>query len=184
MIDVRSVFGELERKGLLQTQRKDGIFSVAYKNAQVKRCLTKAGQVLEMKVFLAALEATEKNGERSYDDVMNGVYIDWDGTVHAGQDVADTENEIDVMMMYGMIPVFVSCKNGVTDINELYKLDAVAARFGGAYAKRVVVATSLGDSMTSEYFRMRAADMNIRLVENVQELNDREWNRALRSFRQ
>ena len=182
MIAVRSVLGALEKKGFLRTEQRDGLFRVTYKNAQVKRCLTKAGQVLEMKVFLSALEATEKNGGSSYCDVMNGVYIDWDGTVHAEQDICDTKNEIDVMMMHGMIPVFVSCKNGMTDVNELYKLDAVAARFGGAYAKKVLVATSLDDSMTSGYIRMRATDMNIRLVENVQELNDSEWKKTLRSF--
>ena len=100
--------------------------SFTYKNEQVKRCLTVAGRVLEMKVFLAALEAKEDNGTLTYNDVMNGVYIDWDGDISTDQDGYDTENEIDVMMMHGMVPVFVSCKNGYVDKDELYKLHAVA----------------------------------------------------------
>ena len=96
-----------------------------------------------MKVFLAALEAQENDGTKTYNDVMNGVYIDWDGDISTDQNGYDTENEIDVIMMHGMVPVFVSCKNGYVDKDELYKLNAVATRFGGKYAKKVLVATSL-----------------------------------------
>ncbi len=156
---------------------------ISFKNRQVKRCLTKAGQVLEMVIYGAALEAEDKDGLRVYDDVMNGVCIDWDGLVHTEADGYDTENEIDVMMMHGIVPVFVSCKNGGVDIDELYKLSAVAQRVGGRYAKKVLVATALGSASTAdEHFRQRAMDMNIRLVEGVQEMSSEELNRVVRSF--
>ena len=169
----------------------DDMSSFTYKNEQVKRCLTVAGQALEMKVFLAALEAKENDGTKTYNDVMNGVYIDWDGDISTGQDGYDTENEIDVIMMHGMVPVFVSCKNGYVDRDELYKLNAVATRFGGKYAKKVLVATSLGDSDFSNYLRQRAEDMGIRLIEGYShngnykdftDMNDAEINRVVRSL--
>lgn len=161
----------------------DRIFRIVYKNEQVKRCLTKSGQALEMKIFLTATEITDNDGNPVYNDVMNGVCIDWDGKIHTEKGEHDTENEIDVMMMREIIPVFVSCKNGYIDIDELYKLSSVAERFGGKYAKKVLVATALkysGDF--AEYFRQRAKDMNIRLVEGVQDMSDAELSKEIKSF--
>jgi len=152
----------------------DDMVTVAYKDAQVKRCLTKAGQALEMKVYVTARELVDEANAPIYDDAQNGVMIDWDGEWHEDAPNAyDTVNEIDVLLMRGMIPVFVSCKNGVITSDELYKLWTVAERFGGKYAKKVLVASSiefLGEA--GEYLRQRARDMDIRLVENAQELDD------------
>ena len=148
--------------------------TIAYKDAQVKRCLTKAGQALEMKVYLIAQSLADETGALVYDDAKNGVLIDWDGEWHEDvPNVYDTVNEIDVLLMNGMIPVFISCKNGVITSDELYKLWTVAERFGGKYAKRVLVASSidfLGEA--GEYLRQRAKDMEIRLIENAQDLDD------------
>ena len=177
------ILNGLQDAGLITAfERDEEMLSVTYKNERVKLCLTKAGQALEMKMYRAALEASEKDGSLTYNDVMTGVYIDWDGDVHTKQDGYDTENEIDVMMMHGLVPVFVSCKNGYIDIDELYKLNAVANRFGGKYAKRVLIATALGNNDFSEYLRQRAKDMNIRLVEGVQGMDDIELNKVIRSL--
>ena len=177
------ILNGLQNAGLITAFAHDEeTISVTYKNEQVKLCLTKAGQALEMKMYKAALEASEKDGSITYNDVMTGVYIDWDGDVHTEQDGYDTENEIDVMMMHGLVPVFVSCKNGYIDTDELYKLDTVANRFGGKYAKRVLIATALSNNDFSEYLRQRAKDMNIRLVEGVQEMDDIELNKVIRSL--
>ena len=189
---IRHIIEGLHKAGLLQEYSiNDNIFSLAFKNEQVKRCLTVAGQVLEMKVFLAALDAQEKDGSNTYNDVMNGVFIDWDGDIGTDKLSFDTENEIDVMMMHDMVPVFVSCKNGFIGKDELYKLNTVATRFGGKYAKKVLVATSLDNSDASNYIRQRAEDMGIRLVEGYSHngkykdfvnMNDTEINRVIRSL--
>lgn len=189
---IRRIMDGLYNAGLLKEySADDDMFSLTYKNEQVKYCLTVAGQVLEMKVFLAALDAQDKDGSKTYNDVMNGVFIDWDGDIGTDQYSFDTENEIDVMMMHGMVPVFVSCKNGYIDKDELYKLNAVATRFGGKYAKKVLVATSLDNSDFSYYLRQRAEDMGIRLVEGYShngnykdftDMNDVEINRVIRSL--
>lgn len=156
---------------------------IAYKNSQVKRCLTKAGLALEMKIFSAAKEACDDDGKAVYNDVRNGVCIDWDGDIHMTEDEHDTENEIDVMMMRGIIPVFVSCKNGYIEMDELYKLNTVAEKFGERYAKKVLVATALDSAGEfADYFRQRAKDMNIRLIEGVQEMDNAELRRVIRSL--
>ena len=192
----------LQKRLLKSLVDQDGDYTVSFKDAQIGRCLTTEGLALEMKVFLIASDMQGSDGSKVYGDVMNGVHIDWDGDLHSDQTVIDTENEIDVMMMHGMIPVFVSCKNGTIrkksekngkvqqgsfGIDELYKLNTVASRFGGNYAKRVLVATSLGQSVAAKNFRQRAADMGIRLVEEfggklITDWTDADFVKALRSL--
>jgi hypothetical protein len=105
---------------------------VSYKNEQVKKCLTKAGQALEMKIYTTAKALLDKDGVPFYDDTLNGVVIDWDGEFHdeSVEDIYDTENEIDVMLMHDVVPVFISCKNGTVTSDELYKLNTVADHYG------------------------------------------------------
>lgn len=155
--------------------------TIGYKNDDIKKCLTKAGQALEMKIWRLALDAKEKNGSPTYQDALNGVVIDWDGEISAAF-ATDVENEIDVLMMHGMVPVFVSCKNGQVDMNELYKLHTVATSFGGKYAKKVLVASSLGHSSFREHLCLRAKELDIRIVEDVHEKDDAELLRILRSL--
>jgi len=183
-------------KGIIAYLRKYGLLTcfddedettvtVGYKNKQVKRCLTKAGQALEMKVYIMVKQVLDKNEMPVYNDVLNGVVIDWDGQFHdeETEEIYDTENEIDVLAMHNIVPVFISCKNGVVTADELYKLDTVARRFGGHYAKKVLVATAI-DCMgeAGNYLRQRAKDMNIRILENVQKLDDAEFARKIRSL--
>lgn len=181
-ICIKSIVNTLKKYGLMTLSEQSGVLHILFKNEQVQRCLTKAGQVLELFVYISALNATEKDGSKSYSDVMTGVQIDWDGSIHTQKNACDTQNEIDVVMMHGLIPIFVSCKNGAVDMNELYKLNTVAERFGGIYSKKVLIATALDDSLQLEYLRARAKDMNIRLVENFQCINELEINRTLRLF--
>lgn len=159
--------------------------SISYKNSQVKRCLVRAGQALEMKIFTASKKILNDAGEPLYHDVMNGVFIDWDGEPHdeKKEKIFDTENEIDVLMMYGVIPVFVSCKNGIVQQEELYKLDAVARRFGGNHAKKVLIATSLdGMGESGLYLRQRASDMQITIVDDVHKMTDEALAVRLRNL--
>lgn len=166
---------ELVKKEL--TFFKDG--KIVYKNDMVRHCLSKAGMALEMIVFLAAKQVNDKDGNAVYNDCMNGVCIDWDGH----DEKYDTKNEIDVMLMRGMMPIFISCKNGAVETEELYKLNSVAQRFGGAYSKKILFSTALsGKGEFSEYFRQRAKDMDIRLIENIQYLSYEEIKNTVKNL--
>jgi hypothetical protein len=156
-------------------------FSFTIKNTQISRILSKAGTILELKTFLLAQELQGKK-QSHFNDVMTGVSIDWDGEVHQyGAEIRDTENEIDVLCMKGLLPLFISCKNGAVDEAELYKLGTVAQRFGGGYAKKALVATYIDKKPQQlAYLRQRAKDMDIQLLENVDALDDKEFAKQLK----
>lgn len=178
----RGILEALEQAGLIRNLDilEDSV-SFDFKNRQVRKCLTKAGQVLELVVHLAALDAGDGDGMPVYNDVRSGVYIDWDAYLEPeGQ--ADVSNEIDVFAMKGAVPVFISCKNGFVDVDELYKLSHVAHRFGGRYARKVLVATRLDDQSSDKYIRARAEDMGIRIVENLAELEPERRSRLMASL--
>ena len=179
---VRGILPALLNAGLLtQVNESEKTLTVSYKNPQVKRCLTRAGQALEMKIFTTAKKVLDKEGKPVYDDALNGVVIDWDGEFHGEKEqLYDTENEIDVLLMHNIIPVFISCKNGGVTVDELYKLNTVAARFGGQHAKKVLVTGSLG--VGGAHLRQRAQDMKIRLLDNVHQLSESELERKIISL--
>ena len=159
--------------------------TISYKNEQVKKCLTKAGQALEMKIYITAKYILDSDGDPVYNDAINGVVIDWDGEFHdeISEDEYDTENEIDILLMHDIVPVFISCKNGKVTADELYKLNAVAERFGGSYSKKVLIATSISSlGETGKYLRQRAKDMNIKILEDVQSIDDGELERQLKNL--
>lgn len=160
------VVDRLKEYGLISGySHTDERVSVTFKSEQVKRCLTKAGQVLELIVYIEALDAVDNDGAPVYNDVLTGVYMQWNSTASEEERLHVTDNEIDVLMMHGVIPVFVSCKNGFVEIDELYKLNTVAQRFGGKYAKKVLVATALPKKDSAMALRQRASEMRIDLIE-------------------
>ena len=174
------IINYLMNKGLITEfdDESDDSLKVTFKNHQVKRCLVKAGMVLEMKVYTTVKRLTDKKGTPIYNDALNGVVIDWDGVCHdeRKEHIYDTENEVDVIVMHDAVPVFISCKNGDFDSDELYKLNTVARRFGGQYGKRVLVATTL-EHMNNDkacYIRQRAKDMNITLIDDIHQIDDKE----------
>ncbi len=171
----KRILNSLKKFKLIDFNINEEIFSVTYKNKQVKRCLTKAGLVLEMKVFSFAYQM--KNEDNTpYFNVKNGVYIDWDGETHSpNEGVYDTSNEIDVMLMKGIVPVFISCKNGTVTMDELYKLNTVADKFGDSYSKKILIATSLDKRKPfTKQLKERAKDMKIRVIDNFAFLFDEE----------
>ncbi len=143
-------------------------FIFSFKNKVVCECLSKSGSVLEYYTYKTALE-TEVDGAPLFDDAEIGVVICWD------DDNYGTRNEIDVMLMHGVVPVFISCKNGDVKSNELYKLETVSEKFGDDYSDKALVSTAFFDPESSSYegdksasnFRDRANDMGVRLISNV-----------------
>ena len=175
------ILNELNKHGLISSLVMGDTVSLVFKNEQVKRCLTVSGQILELAVASKMIGLRDKEGLPLYHDVRVGVVIDWDRPEAA--DLYRTVNEIDVMAMRGSIPVFISCKNGFFDVNELYKLNTVAGRFGHKYAKKVLVSTELDKlGQRGEYIRARMEDMKIRSVENVDAISSSEFERILRSL--
>ncbi len=176
----RRIIKPLIKSGLLtRCEERGGTLYITFKNEQIKRCLTKSGQVLEMAVYLFAHSA-EDNGEKVYDDVMTGVVIDWDGEIL--NSATDVRNEIDAIMIHKDVPVFVSCKSGAVDSNELYKLSVVAERFGGEKAKAVLISYAFGNTTHAQSLRNRAEEMNIKIVEYDFRTTEKEMTEKIKTL--
>ena len=158
--------------------------SFSYKSRQIRALLVKAGTVLELVTYLAAKNVKTAAGRYLYNDARTGVVLDWDGNIHADNpSYPDTENEIDVLLVRGMIPVFISCKNGSTDENELYKLSAVAEHFGANFARKALIATDLQKNYTSlARFTDRAREMGITVIDGVHKMTASEFSRQIGSL--
>ncbi|MGN1345992.1 MAG: hypothetical protein ACI4V1_04350, partial [Eubacteriales bacterium] len=148
-----------------ETASYNGVTLFRYKNKPVQDCLTKAGSLFEYYTYKTALEC-EQNGEPVFDSVATGVVLGWK------DDANSTRNEIDVMLMAGLTPVFLSCKNGEVGTDELYKLNTVAEKFGAGRARCALAVTSFFDPQDRSYggdaavgsMKGRADDMKIRIL--------------------
>lgn len=173
------ILDDLEQIGAITIeQRKNDRYRYRYAGRWLRDCLEKAGNILEYKTLLMAREYAP-DGHRFFNDCRMGVMLDWDGILHNqnGPDVRDTRNEIDILAMRGMIPVFISCKNGSIEDEELYKLNTVAERLGGKFAKKVLVATDYEPASANAKKSMiqRAKDMHILFEADAATYDDEDW---------
>lgn len=174
---VRELLGKLYRYGVIDDESNGFALEYTYRSELMRLCTEKAGNVLEVKTLLEA-RAVSPQGEPFFRDCRMSVSIDWDSVIHDPLErVPETRNEIDVVAIHGMTPLFISCKNGSIGEEELYKLSSVARRFGGPYAKKMLIATDLDQKSyaSNRAFIQRASDMGIYLVTDAGELLPEEW---------
>ncbi len=155
----------IERGYLQDYDETDDEVTFRYRDDQIHQCLTKAGNVLELLLYTLMQEITAET-PGFYDDIDTGVFIDWDGVVHSRfNKQVDTTNEIDIIAMRDMVPIFISCKNGEVEKEALYELSTVSKKFGGKYSKRYLIASFLSHTPAKDNFlRQRAFDMDINLL--------------------
>ena len=185
----RKLFNELiddlEKGGIITvTNKSESNFCYRYQNPTFRRCIKKVGNVLEYKTFLEARDFLE-NDKPFFNSCLVGVNIDWDGVPHnpyVDKEI-DTKNEIDVLLVRGLVPIFVSCKNGYVDEEELYKFNTVAERFGGKYVKKLLVATNFAtnNNESPNAVLQRAKDMGIVLENNAANLTREGWQELFRN---
>ena len=176
------ILKELKKYNLLtEYSIRNNVLSFRYKNNQIRECLSKAGNILELFVYKTAHEITEES-ESYYDDIDTGVIVDWDGILNdLNSSGWETRNEIDVVLIRDIVPIFISCKNGEVHKEALYELSAVAEKFGGEYAKKVLVTTYVSqDEVSRRYILQRAKDMNINIIESVDEMDSKTFMKELK----
>ena len=147
------IIDRLAEKGVLkEVEHNDEIFRFRFKNREIKDCIWESGSILEMNVY-----GKEKAVS---DDCRVGVHLDWDGVIQQ-KGFSDVINEVDVLSLKGNIVTFISCKSGKMDskqtLHALYELDTVANRFGGKYARKVLVSAQ----RLSRNYLERAREMGI-----------------------
>lgn len=180
---VLSLLEQFQKRGIIDDRSSRNTLKYTYTSPLFRFCTQKAGNVLEVKTLLEARTMTD-SGSRYFEDCRMGVSIDWDGVLHpAAQRIPETRNEVDVVLIHGMTPLFVSCKNGSIGEEELYKLHTVATRFGGPNARKMLVATDLEmkNRFSDRAFIQRAWDMDVYLVTDAAELSREEWKAAFRA---
>lgn len=148
---------KLAEIGVIENYRmENGRVHYSYKNELFKRLLSDAGIWLELYTYYTAQRL------RFFDDVQTSVIIDWDAREKSGG--INTINEIDGILVKGVVPLFISCKIGPPSVLAINEIDTLARRFGGALARPVLVtASSLADA--SPATDQRARDMGVTVLE-------------------
>ena len=84
-------------------------------------------------------------------------------------------NEIDVILMKQVCPIFISCKSGKAGGLALHELETVSRKFGGKYARKALVLARACDNTTGTlYFKQRARDMHIWIIDDVFRMSDEQ----------
>ena len=180
---LRDLLEEFHNRGIIDLTGSRDYLRYTYTSPLMRCCTQKAGNVLEIKTLLEA-RGMEQNDKPYFDDCQMSVTIDWDGISHGPQErVPETKNEIDVLVTRGLVPLFISCKNGDIGDEELYKLHTVATRFGGPRARKMLIATNLDrkSAAANRSFVQRAWDMDIFVVTDAAALSREDWAETFRT---
>ncbi len=155
----------LSEIGVIQDYRMtNGRVHYRYKNEMYQRLLSDTGVWLELYTYYTA------KSSGLFDDVQTSVIIDWDGREKENY---NTINEIDDILVKGIVPLFVSCKMGVPSVLAVTEIEMLARRFGGALAKPVLVTASRVSEL-APFTAARARDMGVTILE-IQQMDDRNF---------
>lgn len=146
----------LENAGMIENLQVDEerVF-FRFRDDMVRFWLRDMGSVLELQVYRACLAA------QCFDDVILSAVVNW----QSGNKKRDAvTNEIDVMAVQGIQPVFISCKTCEIKTEALNELAILRDRFGGK-GSRAMIVTAASASKGRTVMRSRAAEMEIEVVE-------------------
>ncbi len=147
---------DLESAGLIRDlQLSEEEVSFRFADDVVRFWLRDIGAVLELEVYKACFEA------ECFDDVVLSAVVNW----RSADGKRDTvTNEIDVMAVRGVQPVFISCKTCEIRTEALNELAILRDRFGGEDSRAMIV-TSAGSTRSATAMRKRAAALGIQVVD-------------------
>ncbi len=146
----------LERKGLIRSLSvTDKEVSFLFPDEIVRFWLRDVGSVLELHVYQACLVAG------CFDDVVLSAVVNWNDKARNRDTVT---NEIDVMAISGVHPVFISCKTSEIHTEALNELAILRDRFGGK-GSRAMIVTSAPASQNRSAAHNRANELGIEVVE-------------------
>lgn len=188
--DAATLFYKLNSRNMLKNFSTDAKrIRFRFKNDSIRHIVTKTGNILELHVY----EVASRRRDIFHDEII-GAMIDWNGdkSQQEKQEFAsdyerymsasyDTINEIDVILMQSCVPVFISCKSGKATSNSLHELQTVTSRFGGKYARKALVMALPCDESSSgtSFFKQRAKEMHIWVIDNVYSMSDDELLKKL-----
>ena len=145
--------GELGVLRGVQVHRDRVRFS--YKSVLMKKCLQNHGIWLELFGYFTAKNCG------SFHDVRTSVVVDWDNA--RGKDPS-TRNEIDILLVRGVTPVFISCKMGLPTPLALSEIKILSEKFGGERTKTVLL-TAADVYGQDRPLAQRARELDITLID-------------------
>ncbi len=150
------LFQSLRAMGvLMQYEERETEVHFRFKSILHKRCLLSVGVWLELYCYIMA----RRTG--FFSETLSSVLIQWSGEEN---NIEATKNEVDLLLVKGVMPVFVSCKTGVPHAQALYEVKQLCDRFAGSFGRAVLVtAQDLG--VEAEAVRHRAAELRILLLD-------------------
>ena len=129
--------------------------SFRYTNETTMFWLRDMGAALELHVFRACHLAG------CFDDIILSAVVAW----NEGESLRDSvSNEIDVVAVQGVHPLFISCKTCEIRTEALNELAILRDRFGGK-GSRAMIVTSTGNTQNRKPMLRRAAELEIEVVE-------------------
>lgn len=150
---------------LLQRLREAGLIThytlerhsleLTFKSPLHRRCLLIEGVWLELYCYVTA----RRSG--AFNDVRTSIVVDWAGE-KSGSNTA--KNEVDVLLVAGVIPVFISCKMSLPQALALSEIKLLSEKFGGRRSRAVVLTAG---QLSGEHLALqaRAKDLNIHLLD-------------------
>ena len=142
----------------------DAAVSFTFRDEQVRKWLRDVGSVLEIYIYKKFADSA------LFNDVHTSVVVDWEKNVNRDS----VTNEIDVMAVRGVIPVFVSCKTCAVSTEALNELAILRDRFGGKGARAAIVTSERGTAV----MRNRARELDIAVFEQ-QDIISGGWKEKL-----
>lgn len=139
---------DLEKLGFLRGVEISGDrIRYTFKSHSIRAWLRDVGSVLELYVYKICLDSG------LFNDVRLSAVVDWEEN--------NVTNEIDVMAMRGVLPVFISCKTCEVTTQALNELAILRDRFGGYGARAAVVTARYCRAVT----RHRASALDIDVID-------------------
>lgn len=161
------VLYDLEKLGYVSGVSIGDRVRFSFKDRQIRTWLRDIGSVLELYVYKTCLDTG------LFNDVRTSAVVDWEGDFQRD----NVTNEIDVMAMQGIVPVFISCKTCEVSTEALNELAILRDRFGGKAAKAAIVTAHHCRNIT----RHRALELGIDVID-LEDLEDKRIGEQIKSM--
>ena len=163
------IMQRLKKRGIVKSYQISSNYLryTLHPSARTDDLYISSGTALEMYTALAAASTG------LFREVYTKVLLDCDGII--ARSGSDPTNELDVTLMYGYVPFFISCKNTEATKEFLYEIRTMADHYGGKYGIPVLVSSKPAFGPVRE----RAKEMHIMLIDDVQSLSLKEFRAAI-----
>ncbi len=153
----QSLFTALaQSKLILDLEITEDSICFRFPDETVRFWLRDVGAVLELQLWRACKAAG------CFDDVVLSAIVNWqNGSIRSDS----VTNEIDVMAVQELSPVFISCKACEVHTEALNELSILRERFGGKYSRAILATSGIAGSRNRASVRNRAAKLGIELIE-------------------